>query len=77
MSEQAAEYRVEFTLQRRLPDEDDFTEIGFGSSGAWESLDQCTHMVGSAVTNGEWETEPGQPEPSTIDPTGRTEGAGA
>ena len=62
----SAEYRIEFTITRRLDDEDDFTEIGFGSSGAWDTLDACTHMVDSAVTNGEWETEPGQPDPAEI-----------
>lgn len=62
----SAKYRIEFTITRRLDDEDDFTEIGFGSSGAWGSLDACTHMVDSAVTHGEWETEPGQPDPAEI-----------
>ena len=61
-----AEYRIEFTITRRLDDEDDFTEIGFGSSGAWDQLAACTHMVDSAVTNGEWETEPGQPDPAEV-----------
>lgn len=43
------EYRVEFSITRRLPDEDDFTEIGFGSSGAWESVEQANHMAASAI----------------------------
>lgn len=60
------EFRIEFTITRRQPGEDDFTEIGFGSSGAWASLDQCTHMVDSVVTNGEWETEPGQPDSESV-----------
>ncbi len=60
------EYRLEFTITRRLPDEDDFTEIGFGSSGAWGDLGMCCHMVESAVTNNEWETEPGMPDPATV-----------
>lgn len=60
------EYRIEFTIQRRRPDDDDFTEIGFGSSGAWDGLDACTHMVDSVVTNGEWETEGEMPDPNEV-----------
>jgi hypothetical protein len=61
-----AEYRIEYQIQRRQEDEDDFTEIGFGSSGGWGSLETCTHMLGSAIANGEWETEPGQPSPEQV-----------
>lgn len=61
-----AEFRIEFSITRRLPGEDDFTEIGFGSSGAWSDLAACTHMIDSGVTNGEWETEPGQPDPADV-----------
>lgn len=60
------EYRIEFTITRRQGNEDDFVEIGFGSSGAWENLDDCTHSLGSAVSNGEWETEPGMPDPDDV-----------
>jgi hypothetical protein len=60
------EFRIEFTITRRQPGEDDFTEIGFGSSGAWPDLTACTHMIDSAVTNGEWETESGQPDPESV-----------
>lgn len=62
-----SEYRIEYTITRRDEGEDDFTEIGFGSTGAWDSLDQCAHMLGSAVQCREWETEPGQPDPSEVD----------
>jgi hypothetical protein len=61
-----SEYRIDYTITRRRDGEDDFTEIGFGSSGAWDDLAACTHMVNSAVTNGVWETEPGQPDPVDI-----------
>jgi hypothetical protein len=57
------EYRIEFQIQRFTPGRDDFEEIGFGSSGAWESTDPAAHMLVSAVQNGIWETEAGQPEP--------------
>jgi hypothetical protein len=60
------EYRIEFAVQRKLPGDADFTEIGFGSSGAWGSLRMCSHMLASGVDNYEWETEAGQPDPATI-----------
>ena len=62
----SAEYRIEFAIQRRLPGEDDFTEIGFGSSGAWRDLAACTHSIDSGVTNGEWETEGDMPDPADV-----------
>lgn len=62
-----AEFRVEFQIQRRLPGEDDFTEVGFGSSGGWSSVEQASHMAESAIVNREWETEPGQPDPDEVD----------
>lgn len=60
------EYRIDFSIQRREEDEEDFTEIGFGSSGAWDDLAACTHMIDSGVSNWEWETEPGQPDPGEV-----------
>lgn len=63
-----AEYRIEFSIQRRDEEagEDDFTEIGFGSSGSWNDLAACTHMIDSTIANGEWETEVGQPCPDEV-----------
>lgn len=66
MTADETEFRIEFTITRRQPGEDDFTEIGFGSSGTWSDLAVCTHMIDSAVTNGEWETESGQPDPESV-----------
>lgn len=61
----ATEYRIEFTIQRRT-DGGDFEDIGFGSSGAWDTPSECAHMVTSAVQNDEWETEPGMPDPDEV-----------
>jgi hypothetical protein len=61
------EYRIEFSIQRRQEDQDDFTEIGFGSSGAWERVDQASHMTASTIECREWETTPGMPDPSSVD----------
>lgn len=60
----ATEFRIEYTITRRRDGEEDFTEIGFGSSGTWSDVDQCAHMVDSAVQNLAWETEPGMPPPA-------------
>jgi len=60
------EYRVEYTIQRRQPGDDDFTDIGFGSSGAWQTPQACSHMVASDIDNYAWETTPGMPDPDTI-----------
>lgn len=62
----ATEYRIEFSITRQTDTDDDFVEIGFGSSGAWDSVDMCAHMVEAAVTHDEWETTPGMPEPATV-----------
>jgi hypothetical protein len=61
------EYRVEFSITRRLPGEDDFTEIGFGSSGAWSSIKQADHMASSAIECREWETTGDMPDPNEVD----------
>lgn len=51
------EYRIEYTISSS---EDGFngqeTEVGFGSSGTWGSIEDCLHMVESDVQNGLWET---------------------
>ena len=62
-----ADYRIEFAIQRRDSGDDDFTEIGFGSSGSWGSVNQAAHIVESMVQAREWETEPGAPDPDSVD----------
>ena len=57
------EYRIEFQIQRATADGEDFEEIGFGSSGAWDTIDQAVYSLESSVCNGIWETEKGQPDP--------------
>lgn len=61
------EYRIEYQILRQAPGEDDFTEIGFGSSGAWDDVDSALHAVASYIQNRQWETEQGQPEPEEVD----------
>ena len=61
-----AEYRIEYSLQRAEEDDGEFTEIGFGSSGSWGSLNEACHMLTSAVTNYGWETTAEHPDPDDI-----------
>jgi hypothetical protein len=62
----SAEYRIEYTITRRRGGEADFTEIGFGSSGAWSDVDQCAHILSSSIQNRQWETEAGMPAPREV-----------
>jgi hypothetical protein len=65
-----ADYRIEFTIQRRTEGtddgDDDFTEIGFGASSGWGTVKAALYEVESMVDNYEWENEPGQPDPGEI-----------
>ena len=62
----STEYRIEFAIQRRLDGEEDFTEIGFGTSGAHSNLDAAAYAIESDLGNGQWETEAGQPRPDDV-----------
>jgi hypothetical protein len=59
-------YRIEFTITRRQDGEDDFTEVGFGSSTSWSTVYAAAHEVESLIQNQEWETRPGMPEPDEL-----------
>ncbi len=60
------QYRIDFTISRRLPGEDDYTEIGFGASGSSGSVEHAAHLLQSAIVHGEWETRPGMPDPDEV-----------
>ena len=62
-----AEYQIDYTITRRDDGGEDFTEIGFGSSGAWERVDAALYAVESDVQNRQWETSPGMPDPASVD----------
>ena len=65
MSEET-EYEIVYSLRRRQACDDDYTEIGFGSSGGWSSPEACAYAVGSDIQNYCWETERGMPDPHEI-----------
>lgn len=60
------EYRIEYQIQRQLPGQDDFTEVGFGSSGGWGSIDAALFSLESYVSRGQWETTEGMPDPEEM-----------
>lgn len=57
------DYRIEFTVHRREDGEEDFTEIGFGSSGAWSDVDAATYEAQTILQRREWETDADMPDP--------------
>lgn len=58
-----AKYRIDFSIQRRDDGDDDFVEIGFGSSGGCYGVDHAAAMVEAAIVHREWETREGMPAP--------------
>ena len=60
------EYIVEYTIYRRRPGDDEAAEIGFGSSGAWSTIDACAHMVSTDLGSGAWEFEDDHPHPDDV-----------
>lgn len=66
MSDNETDYEIVYTLRRRLPGDEDFSEIGFGTSGMWSTPGECAHMLSSDVQNYGWEVEAGMPDPDGI-----------
>ena len=62
-----AEYRIEFSIQRRDDGAEDFEEIGFGSSGVWSDVDAAAYDMDSVIQNRQWETSEGMPDPKDTD----------
>jgi hypothetical protein len=60
------EYRFEYKIQRKRPQDQDFRTVGFGSSGAWGSVEQALHIATSDVQNGGWETSGRMPSPQSV-----------
>lgn len=63
----APEYRIEFTIQRAEKFGEEFVEVGFGSSGASDSVASAAYALSSQIQNGQWETEPGMPDPDDLE----------
>ncbi len=61
------EYRIDFTIQRRAAGDEDFTDIGFGSSGGCGDVNAAAYEVESIIQNRQWETSGDMPEPEEVD----------
>ena len=61
------EYRIDYTISRRGPGDDDFEEIGFGSSAPSIDINSAAYMVESDIQNRQWETGPDHPDPGEVD----------
>lgn len=64
----ADEFRIEYTIQRNQGDED-WVEVGFGSSGAWLSIDEAEYSMSSYIQNRQWEREHDMPKQSELEVT--------
>ena len=62
-----AEYRITFSIERRGDNDDDFTEVGFGSSGGCGDVNAAAYEVESIIQNRQWETSGNMPEPEEVD----------
>jgi len=62
------QYRIEYTIIRSETglQEDDGVEIGFGSAQS-DAIGGALHDIDSDIQNRMWETEPGMPNPETVD----------
>jgi hypothetical protein len=61
------EYRIDYSIQRREDGDDDFTEVGFGSTCAVSTVNGAVYEVESSVQNRMWETSPEMPDPSSLE----------
>jgi hypothetical protein len=62
-----SDFRIDYTILRRQPGDEDFSEIGFGSSGDWTEIGAALYQVQSDVQNRSWETSEGMPDPSDVE----------
>jgi hypothetical protein len=61
------EYRIDYTISRRGPGDDDFKEIGFGGSCGAATVNAAAYDVKSDIQNRNWETSGDMPDPSAVD----------
>lgn len=60
------QFRITYSIERKRPGDADFTEIGFGSTSAANTVDGALYTVQSDVQNRLWETSAGMPEPEDV-----------
>lgn len=65
------EYRIDYTILHQGPDDDDFKEIGFGSTCGAATVNAAAYDVDSDIQNRQWETSGDMPDPRAVDEEGR------
>lgn len=60
------EFRIEYTIQA-IDSGEDWVDVGFGSSGAWDDVGSALYAIQSDIQNRQWETEPGMPDPKELE----------
>lgn len=61
-----SKYRITYSIERLAPD-DDYEEIGFGTSFSHQTVDAALYDVESFIQNRQWETTEGMPDPEEAD----------
>jgi hypothetical protein len=61
------EFRIDYTITYRGPDDEDFREIGFGSTYAHANVNDAAGDVEALIQNRLWETTGDMPDPETVD----------
>jgi hypothetical protein len=59
-------YRIDFTITRREPGDEDFTEIGFGSTSGSTTVGAASYEMESVIQNRLWETEGDMPNAAEV-----------
>lgn len=67
------DYRIEYSIQRKRHDDEDFVEIGFGSSCDYGDIESAIEHVASDIDNLNWEHTREQPSPKAVDAEIRNE----
>lgn len=62
-----AEFRIEYSIQRAKSEDDDFQEVGFGSSGSWDDIDSALYAIDSSIQRREWEITGNMPDPDSVE----------
>jgi hypothetical protein len=59
-------FRIDYTIAYRGPEDDDFREIGFGSTAGAATVDAAAYEMESNIQRREWETDGDMPDPSAV-----------
>jgi hypothetical protein len=60
-------FRIDYQIAYQGPDDEDFHEIGFGSTCGAATVNAALYDVESDIQNRMWETRGDMPDPSAVD----------